>query len=181
MTTDPEAPQDQEQGPQAPSAAGGVALVGQAIGYLIAVLLVLLVVALPLAVAVGFSYAVYEAFPTHIAHKAHPGLVDTITENRFVVFAIRTVLLSAAAVLLFFTVYVVASMVVRMKRGEWLVKAGPFEAHVKAAEESLEGVEEAYRSALNEAWETATDLEQRLEERTRELEEAYEYITSLTG
>jgi hypothetical protein len=40
------------------------------------------------------------------------------------------VLLSAAVVLLFGGIYIAASTVHRMRQGQWLYRAGPFEAHL---------------------------------------------------
>ena len=67
-----------------------------------------------------------------------PDVLDKIFASTFVIVSARVVLLSAAVVLLFGGIYIAASTVHRMRRGQWLYRAGPFEAHLpkEAAEET---------------------------------------------
>jgi hypothetical protein len=67
-----------------------------------------------------------------------PDVLDRIFASAFVIASARVVLLSAAVVLLFGGIYIAASTVHRMRRGQWLYRAGPFEAQLPedAAEET---------------------------------------------
>jgi hypothetical protein len=55
--------------------------------------------------------------------------------------AARLLLVSAAAVLAFGGVFIIASTVIRMKNGEWLRRAGPFEVSETAADRMAGQVE----------------------------------------
>lgn len=53
--------------------------------------------------------------------------VDNVFANRAVLLAARMLLMSAAGVLALGGVFTAASIGIRMKNGEWLRRAGPFE------------------------------------------------------
>jgi len=62
--------------------------------------------------------------------------LDAIFDSAPVVGAARIVLLAAAVVLLLVGFYVAASVVVRVRRRQWLRTAGSFEAEVEVAHNS---------------------------------------------
>lgn len=95
--------------------------------------------------------------------KADPGFIDHIFDNVVVIAAARAVLLAAAAVLLFAGVYIVISVGVRMARGQWLRRAGPFESELAEQAERLEEVEDFF-----EDWMKATDENEELAARLGE-------------
>jgi hypothetical protein len=71
----------------------------------------------------------------------NPDFIDNIFDNRGVLWAARMLLISAAAVLAFGGIFIVVSIGIRMKNGEWLRRAGPFEISVdpfsRAEEETV--------------------------------------------
>ncbi len=73
-------------------------------------------------------------------NHADSGVWDTIFASPVVVAAARVVVLSAAAVLLFGGLYIAVSILYRMRHGQWLHRAGPFEAHL--TEEAEDGLED---------------------------------------
>jgi hypothetical protein len=77
-----------------------------------------------------------------------PTVWETIFASPVTIVAARVVVLSAAAVLLFGGLYIAASILYRMRHGQWLQRAGPFEAHL--AEEGEGRAEE--RGALRELY-----------------------------
>src|SRR4051794_11400878 len=88
---------------------------------------VLLIGALLAAVPVGLVIAILRSFPHNLSVKANPGWVHVIFANVWVVFAARIVLISLGFVLLLFGISPALSIGVRVRRGEWLRKVGPFE------------------------------------------------------
>lgn len=88
-------------------------------------------------VIIGFGLLVVSAvvlvllvkglYPTDLPESRNPGFVDNIFDNRGVLWAARLLLVSAAGVLAFGGVFILISIGVRMKNGEWLRRAGPFE------------------------------------------------------
>jgi hypothetical protein len=130
--------------------------------------------ALPFLLA-GSAAAVLLAvgmFPAELPEKTSPTFIDTIFENRGVIWAARLLLVSAAAVLAFGGVFIVASTAIRMKNGEWLRRAGPFEVS--------EGVGTLDRQA--EHWrEVAAVRQEHVDELTEQLDESDELIEQLRG
>lgn len=128
-------------------------------------------------VAVGFGFFVAAAlgivllakglYPADLPSNGSPDFVDNIFDNRGVLWAARLLLVSAAGVLAFGGVFIVVSIGIRMKNGEWLRRAGPFEI----SDEPLGRIEEEadlwYQAALAHR-EEAADLRERLE-RSEEL------------
>jgi hypothetical protein len=139
--------------------------VAERIGFLIAIALVI-------AIPVVGVWALIEMFPADVPRKEDPGYVDVVFQNRVVVFAARLVVFSAALVLLLGAIYMAASTIVRIKRGQWLRRAGPFESELSEAQQGLSEVA-ALLDELNEAWEANEDLSRRLEERDRQLAGVY--------
>lgn len=133
-------------------------------GYVVGMVLVLVCFAIALAVPVALVYAMYEAFPRQeIEPRPGEGWLDTVFANRFVIFSARVVLIGLALVLLIGAIYLSVSIFYRIYRKEFLHKAGPFEAAVRAAtDRDLEGIGETYQSLLADAWAENEDLERRL-------------------
>lgn len=98
--------------------------------------------------------------------------IDTIFDNRGVIWAARLLLVSAAAVLAFGGVFIVVSGVIRMRNGEWLRRAGPFE--VSEAVGEMESQVEHWR-------EVALAGEEEVAELMEELDESEELIEQLRG
>lgn len=134
-----------------------------------------------LAIVGAVVWLILGLAPDTVPEKADPGFIDNIFASPIVVAAARIVLLSAAIVLLFAGLYIVVSVLVRMQRGQWLRRAGPFESEIAEIEASLDQADTVYQwwlEALNENEELEGRLEQRdtmihdlLEERDRLIEE----------
>ena len=84
--------------------------------------IVLLVVA-----AIGIGLLARGLYPADLPASRNPDFVDNVFDNRAVLLAARLFLVSAAAVLAFGGLFIVVSIGNRMKNGEWLRRAGPFE------------------------------------------------------
>jgi hypothetical protein len=110
--------------------------------------------------------------PDDVPTKKNPGFIDNIFDSPVVIAAARIVLLSGAVVLLFGGLYIVASVLVRMGRQEWLRRAGWFESQVgEEVEEGLEQAEWAF-----DRWLEALEENEQLEERLAERDEAIETL-----
>lgn len=107
------------------------------IGRLLTAPLLAVLVAAGLLLALGL-------FPADLPASSEPSFVDTIFDNRGVIWASRLPLVPAAAVLAFGGVFIVTSTVVRMRNGDWLRRVGPFEVSETAADE-IEGEAEFWR------------------------------------
>lgn len=66
-------------------------------------------------------------YPVDLPPNPSPDFVDTIFDNRSVIWAARLLLVSTAAVLAFGGIFIVLSIGIRIRKGHWLSKAGPFE------------------------------------------------------
>lgn len=66
-------------------------------------------------------------YPADLPESRNPDFVDNVFDNRGVLWAARLLLVSAAGVLAFGGIFIVVSIGIRMKKGEWLRRAGPFE------------------------------------------------------
>lgn len=66
-------------------------------------------------------------YPADLPQSPSPDFIDNVFDNRGVLWAARLLLVSAAAVLAFGGIFIVISIGIRMKNGEWLRRAGPFE------------------------------------------------------
>lgn len=122
-----------------------------------------------LAVAGGLVWAI---FPEDIPARRDPELLYAIFANKAVLVAARIVLLSAAVVLLFGGLYIAVSVVIRMKKKQWLQRFGPFEANIAEAEENLEEIDPILDDYI-EALDTNEQLERTVEERNQELARVY--------
>ncbi len=148
----------------AAGATGPMQRVGQALA-------VLLLIAVP----VGLVLLAIGLFPTDLPAARNPNFVDTIFDNRGVIWASRLLLVSAAAVLALGGVFIVVSTVIRMKNGEWLRRAGPFEVSERAATE-IEGQIEFWRQAALEGQEEVEELTDRLDESDRLVEQLHDML-----
>src|SRR4051812_13559390 len=92
-----------------------------------------------LVLAILILLLVRGLYPADLPASRNPDFLDNVFHNRAVLWAARLLLVSAAGVLAFGGIFIVASIGVRMKNGEWLRRAGPFEisegpAHQTAGE-----------------------------------------------
>lgn len=79
------------------------------------------------ALTVAVALLAKGLYPTELPSSPNPDFVDNIFDNRGVLWAARLLLVSAAGVLAFGGIFIVLSIGMRMKSGEWLRRAGPFE------------------------------------------------------
>lgn len=126
------------------------------------------------AATLGVVLLAIGMFPAGLPNKTSPSFIDTIFDNRGVILAARLLLVSAAAVLAFGGVFIVASTVIRMKNGEWLRRAGPFEVSETAADRMAGQVELWRETALAEREEEVGEL-------TELLDQSDELIAQLHG
>lgn len=127
------------------------------------------------ACAVGLVLLVKGLYPADLPPTANPNFIDTIFDNRAVVWAARLLLVSAAAVLAFGGVFIVISTGIRMKNGEWLRRAGPFEISETAVSE-IEGQVAFWRQAALAGQEEVEELTERLEESDELIEQLHNMI-----
>lgn len=113
--------------------------------------------------AIGLVFLVKALYPVDLPIKASPNFIDTIFDNRFVIWAARLLLVSAAAVLAFGGVFIAVSIGIRMKNGHWLRKAGPFEVSEKAVGE-IESQFELWRDTALEGQAEIAELKEQLQE-----------------
>lgn len=104
------------------------------------------------------------------APERDPGFVDTIFASGFVIATDRFVLLVAAVVLLFASLYTMISIGIRMARGQWLRRAGPFESELAEAERNLGEADELFTQWLEVSDDNARLL-MLLEERDTTIEQ----------
>ncbi len=127
------------------------------------------------ACAVGLVLLVKGLYPADLPSTANPNFIDNIFDNRAVVWAARLLLVSAAAVLAFGGVFIVISTGIRMKNGEWLRRAGPFEISETAVSE-IEGQVDFWRQAALAGQEEVAELTERLEESDELIEQLHNML-----
>jgi hypothetical protein len=110
--------------------------------------------------ALALMLLVKGLYPADLPSGRNPDFVDTIFDNRGVVWAARLLLVSAAAVLAFGGIFIVLSIGIRMKNGEWLRRAGPFEISEGTLGQTVEEAAFWRRAALASHEETASLREQ---------------------
>lgn len=116
----------------------------------------------------GVALLAKGLYPVNLPPMKDPDFIDTVFDNRAVVWAARLLLVS---ILAFGGSFIVVSIVIRMKNGEWLRRAGPFEV----SEVTLSEVEEQ-----RERWRIAALLEhEEVIELTERLKESDELIAQL--
>lgn len=80
-----------------------------------------------LVIAGAIVLLVKGLYPVDLPRSTSPNFVDNAFDNRGVLWAARLLLVSAAGVLAVGGVFIVVSIGIRMRNGEWLRRAGPFE------------------------------------------------------
>lgn len=128
------------------------------------------------AAVLGVVLLAIGMFPADLPSKTSPSFIDTIFDNRGVIWAARLLLVSAAAVLAFGGVFIVASTVIRMKNGEWLRRAGPFEVS-EAASSGIVGQAEHWREAALASGEEVAELTKQLDESGELVEQLHELLS----
>lgn len=117
-----------------------------------------------IAIIAGVVWLIAQLAPDHVQEPKSPGFIDNIFASPIVVAAARLVLLSGSVVLLFGGLYIVASTLYRMKRQEWLRRAGWFESQVsEQVEAGLDQAEDVFNW-----WMEALGENERLSERLEE-------------
>lgn len=114
------------------------------------------------ALLVGIALLVKALYPSEVSTSEDPTFIDTIFENKTVIWAARLLLVSAAFVLAVGGVFIVASTFVWMKNQQWLKRAGPFEVSDEALNE-LQGQIEFWRAAALASQEEINELSERLQ------------------
>jgi len=84
-------------------------------------------VGLLLVAAVGIAFLARGLYPVDLPESRDPDFVDNVFDNRAVLLSARLLLVSAAGVLAFGGLFIVISIGHRMRSGDWLRRAGPFE------------------------------------------------------
>jgi len=116
-----------------------------------------------LVLGAGLVVLIKALYPADLPMQNSSNFIDTIFDNRLVIWAARLLLVSAAAVLAFGGVFIAVSIGIRMKNGHWLRRAGPFEISEKAVEE-IEGQFEFWRDAALENQAEIAELKEQLQE-----------------
>jgi len=128
-----------------------------------------------LALAVGVILLIKGLYPTDLPATKNPDFIDNVFDNRAVVWAARLLLVSAAAVLAFGGLFIVISTGIRMKNGEWLRRAGPFEISETAVSE-IEGQVDFWRTAALAGQEEVEELTERLQESDELIEQLHNML-----
>lgn len=121
--------------------------------------------------AIGVALLVKGLYPAALPLTKNPDFIDNVFDNRGVIWTARLLLVSAAAVLAFGGLFIVVSTGIRMKNGEWLRRAGPFEIAETAVSE-IEGQVNFWRTA-------ALVREEEVAELTEHMDESDELIEGL--
>jgi hypothetical protein len=122
------------------------------------------------ALLAGIGYGIAQLAPDHAPQKKNPNFIDSIFDNVVVIAAARVLLLIAAVVALIALVYIGVSAAVRLARGEWLQRAGPFEPKLEEVAESLDAADSFFEEWL-EVTEENEQLTERLEQRDQAIRE----------
>lgn len=88
-------------------------------------------------------------YPVDLPQNRNPDFVDNVFDNRGVLWAARLLLVSAAAVLAVGGIFIVGSIGIRMKNGEWLRRAGPFEISEGKLNQAEDELDYWHRTALD--------------------------------
>lgn len=98
--------------------------------------------------AIALVLLVKGLYPADLPESRNPDFVDNVFDNRGVLWAARLLLVSATGVLAFGGIFIVVSIGIRMKNGEWLRRAGPFEISEGPLDEAEEEADFWHRAAL---------------------------------
>lgn len=126
---------------------------------------------LVVACAIAVVLLVKGLYPADLPKSRNPDFVDNVFDNRGVLWASRLLLVSAAGVLAIGGVFIVVSIGIRMKNGEWLRRAGPFEISERKLSHA-EAEIEFWRRASQAKQDELVNLEGRLRQ-------SYELIADL--
>jgi hypothetical protein len=121
-----------------------------------------LVLLLLLAGITGVTLLAKGLYPVNLPSMKDPDFIDTVFDNRGILWTARLLLVSAAVVLAFGGLFIVISTAIRMKNGEWLRRAGPFEISEITMKE-IEGQLDRWHTAALAGEEEVADLTERLE------------------
>lgn len=119
--------------------------------------------------AIGAAALCVALFPSRLPVPQNPQVLDVVFDNRPVVWAARLLLVSIAFVLAVGGAFVVASTVVRMRNGDWLRRAGPFEVSETTVTD-LEDQVHFWHSAARDCYDELNRVHQ-LDEQANELKE----------
>jgi len=114
-------------------------------------------------IAVVVGLLAQGLYPADLPESRNPDFVDNVFDNRGVLWAARLLLVSAAGVLAFGGIFIVLSIGIRMRNGEWLRRAGPFEISELDLHKTGDEVDFWRRAALRSR-EEAVDLRELLEQ-----------------
>jgi hypothetical protein len=110
---------------------------------------------LVVAAAAALVLVVRGLYPEDLPRSGSPDFVDNVFDNRGVLWAARLLLVSAAGVLAVGGVFIVVSIGIRMRNGEWLRRAGPFEISVDKTADAEDEAEFWRRAAMGSREEVA--------------------------
>jgi hypothetical protein len=102
-------------------------------------------------------------YPVDRPSVKNPDFIDTIFDNRAVLWTARLLLVSAAVVLACGGFFIVISIGMRLKNEEWLRRAGPFEVSEPTVSE-IEGQLAHWRTAASLKQEEIAELTECLKE-----------------
>lgn len=119
--------------------------------------------------ALAIALLVKGLYPVDLPESHDPDFVDVVFDNRGVIWAARLLLVSAAGVLAFGGIFIVVSIGIRMRNGEWLRRAGPFEI----SEESLDRAKDE-AGLWHRVAQTSQEENANLRKRLRQSEELIE-------
>jgi hypothetical protein len=114
------------------------------------------------AILIGVAFLVTGLAPTDLPPDKGPNFIDTVFHNKGVILAARLLLVSAAIVLAVGGVFVVSSIVMRMRSREWLKRAGPFEIE-EAAMSDVESEADYWRATADASEEEVEELTEQLQ------------------
>lgn len=114
-------------------------------------------------VLVGLYFLVRGLCPADLPVNTGSNFVDSVFHNKGVVLAARLLLVSSAVVLAVGGVFIIVSIGIRMKNGEWLRKAGPFEVSETALSD-IESQLNKWKRAAEAGKEEVAELSERLVE-----------------
>lgn len=123
----------------------------------------------------GIALLAKGLYPVDLPLAQDPDFIDNVFANRGVLWAARLLLVSAAAVLAFGGVFIVVSTGIRMKNGEWLRRAGPFEISETAVDE-IEGQVDFWRTAALASEEEVVELTEQVDESDELIEGLHEML-----
>lgn len=127
-----------------------------------------------IACVIAIVLLVKGLYPADLPESRNPDFVDNVFDNRGVLWAARLLLVSAAGVLAFGGIFIVVSIGIRMKNGEWLRRAGPFEVSEGSLSQAEDRTDFWHRVALASEEEALG-----LRERIRQSEELIKDLRNL--